>query len=123
MINTITRKQYSELWDSLYDYTEKNGYPDFWTLDTLDAQGEQCSEEQAVYALIEVQDFDNKHDFGFLRLLLHRSGVDLNTFFMLSPWRLVRFQEEGAPRPLQAAYVEGSGELGRLYGYELILTD
>lgn len=121
--NTITREQYTGLWNLLYDITEENGYPDFWTMDTLDAQGEQCGEAEAVYALIEVQDFDNKHDFGFIEDMLYTLGVKLDRFAMLDCFDLRRFEEEEEPRPLQAAIVEGSGEYGRLYGYELILTD
>lgn len=121
--NTITREQYTGLWNLLYDITEENGYPDFWTMDTLDAQGNQCSEAEAVYALIEVQDFDNKHDFGFIEDMLYTLGVQLDRFDMLDGFDISRFEEEEEPRPLQAAIVDGSGEYGRLYGYELILTD
>ena len=121
--NTITRKQYTALWKQLYIIAEAMGYPDFWTMDTLDAQGNQCGEAEAVYALIEVQDFDNKHDFGFIENMLNALGVQLDRFAMLDCFDIRRFEEEEEPRPLQAAIVEGSGIYGRLYGYELILTD
>lgn len=123
MINTITRKQYSQLWNLLYHYTENHGYPDFWNLDTLSRSGEQCSEAEADFLSFEVQDFDNKHDFGFIEDMLCTVGVKIDRFAMLDCFDIRRFEEEEEPRPLQAAIVEGSGELGRLYGFELILTD
>ena len=121
--NTITRKQYAALWKQLYIIAEAIGHPDFWTMDTLDAQGNQCGEAEAVYALIEVQDFDNKHDFGFIENMLNALGVQLDRFDMLDGFDICRFEEEEEPRPLQAAIVDGSGEYGRLCGYELILID
>lgn len=120
-MNTITKEQYSAIWNELYDYTEANNLPDFWTIDTLDAEGEQCSEEDAVYLEIHVEDFDYKHDFYFLRRLLSKHGVQVDEDNMLDFFDLRRLEREGEARPLKACYVSGSAINGEIYGYQLIL--
>ena len=122
-MNTITRKQYAEIWKRFDFYTENENVPDFWSMYTTDASGEQCPEESATYAVISVQDFDGKHDLDFLRLLLNVHGVELNERDMLDSFDLNRLEQDGEERPLKAAFIDGDGIYGRLYEYELILRD
>lgn len=94
----------------LDQYTENHGYPDFWSL------------ENSEYLTITVQDFDGNHDFSFIGSMLESVGVTLDPADMLHPLDIARMERDGEQRPLKAATVEGDGEHGRLYGYELILT-
>lgn len=110
-MNAINDKQYTLLWNALDEYTEYNNTPEFWSL---------YKSECGRFLIAEVQDFDGRHDFGFLRDMLESVGVRLNEADMLSDYDLARLEREEEPRPLQAAILTGDGEHGRLYGYELI---
>lgn len=120
-MNTITETQYKLILERLINYSENTNAPDFWTLDTLDARGEQCDWNEAVYLSFSVQDFDYKHDLDFVRLTLNVHGVEIDESDMLTFIDLNQLEREGEERPLKAALIDGSGILGRVYGYELIL--
>lgn len=111
MKNTITEEQLSLLWNKLDQYQEEHGLPDFWTI---------CDAPDTRFVCVDVQDFDGKHDFDFVRRMLEEVGVQLDTESMLDSWALARIDREEEERPLQASSIEGDGELGRVYGYELI---
>lgn len=119
-MNTINDTQYSNIWNALYELTEKESLPDFWSIMPVDSLGNSCNIEAADYIELEVQDFDGHHDFGFLRSLLAEHGVALDMSDMLCSYDLVRLEEEEEPRPRKAALVDGDGEYGRLYGVQLI---
>lgn len=111
MKNTITAQQEQNLWKLLDQYQEQHNYPDFWSMPSTDDDR---------FFTIEVQDFDGKHDFGFLNEMLESVGVELDHFMILDSPDLVRLEREDQPRPLMAATIDGDGELGRMYGFELI---
>ena len=111
MKNTITSQQEKELWNLLDQYQEQHNYPDFWSMPSTDDDR---------FFTIEVQDFDGKHDFGFLSGMLAAAGIELDSELLLDSTDLVRLEREDQPRPLMAATIDGDGELGRLYGFELI---
>ena len=111
MKNTITEEQISCLWNKLDQYQERSRFPDFWTIcDALDAR----------FICVAVQDFDGNHDFDFLQRLLAEVGIQLDTESMLDSWALARLDREEEERPLKASSLEGDGEFGRVFGYELI---
>lgn len=110
-MNTINDKQYTVLWNRLDDYAEEHNTPDFWSIYKSD-----CGR----FLTVEVQDFDGRHDYGFLRNMLESVGIMLNEADMLSDYDLAEIEREEEPRPLQAAMLTGDGEHGRLFGYELI---
>lgn len=111
MKNTITSQQEQKLWNLLDQYQEQHGTPDFWSMPSTDDDR---------FFTIEVQDFDGKHDFGFLSGMLAAAGIELDSELLLDTPDLVRLEREEEPRPLMAATIDGDGELGRLYGFELI---
>lgn len=111
MKNTITEEQLNLLWNKLDKYQEEHGFPDFWTI---------CDAPDSRFASVEVRDFDGKHDFGFLSGMLAAAGIVLDYDLLLDSPDLVRLEREEAPRPLMAATIDGDGELGRIYGFELI---
>lgn len=111
MKNTITPTQAAALYEALDAYTTGNHYPDFWQ---IDADGGRLT--------VEVSDFDGNHDFSFIGRMLESVGVELDRSDMLHPVDIVSLEREGQPLPRKAAIIEGDGEHGRLYGYELLLA-
>lgn len=111
MKNTIKEEQLSLLWNKLDQYQEKHGYPDFWTI---------CDAPDTRFVCVDVQDFDGKHEFAFVQRILEEVGVELDAESMLDSSALSRLEREEEERPLKASSIEGDGELGRVFGYELI---
>lgn len=119
-MNTITTEQKGKLWELFDAYTECHSAPDFWSICEVDDRGNSVAEAEATYVEVSIQDYDNRHDLDFLVKALQDVGVELNCEDLLDSWALSRLEAEDEPRPRKAALVDGDGELGRVYGLQLI---
>lgn len=123
MKNTISKQQKDELWELFTAYTATHKAPeDFWTLAEVSPSGDSVSDEDPSYVEVTVQDFDSRHDFGFVRRALLDVGVEVDEADMFCDYDLVALEREDEPRPLKAAIVTGDGEYGRLFGYQLVYS-
>ena len=110
--NTITRAQVSALFEKLTDYAMKHELPYFWSL---------VSENGLLSFTVE--DFDNKHDFGFVPDILSEVGVEIHEGALLSPYEVARIEQETGEIPPAAAIEKGTGLKGEIYGFSLVIVD
>ena len=119
--NTVTQNVFDQWIQERYEELESLEAPDFFSTFSLNAEGLETDSESAVFVEFWVEDYDNKHDFSCLEATLEKLGVKLNREEMLNDYDLMLLEREGAPIPLKAAKLTGSGSLGNTYGFRLIL--
>ena len=119
--NTVTQNICNQWIQERYEEQESLEAPDFFSSYYLDAEGLQTDSETAAFMEFWVEDYDNEHDFSYLEATLTKLGIKLNLKEMLNDYDLMLLERDGAPLPLKAAKLTGSGSLGNTYGFRLIL--
>lgn len=119
--NTVTQNIFNQWIQERYEELESLEAPDFFSTFSLNAEGVEADSEPATFVEFWVEDYDNKHDFSYLEATLEKLGVILNREEMLNDYDLMLLERDGAPLPLKAADLTGSGSFGNTYGFRLIL--
>lgn len=124
MKNTITFNQIDLVEKAFNSRLSCLGEPRFYGIFICDKNGEEWDERDendAVYAEIEVHDYDGMHDFQLLRETLQEVGVEVDETEMLSPYECRDFPTE----TVKPYIVEGDTidpKPCRLFGYGLVIA-
>lgn len=122
--NTITFKQVDLVEKAFNSRLSCLGEPRFYGIFICGKNGEEWDgrdENDAVYAEIEVHDYDGMHDFQLLRETLQEVGVEVDETEMLSPYECRDLPTE----TVKPYIVEGDTidpKPCRLFGYGLVVA-